>query len=286
MWGEGDAVNRRAILIGIALFAVLLLASIARQFAAPAGFDVAAQMGATSSGPRAPVLVELFTSEGCSSCPPADALLARLDQAQPVAGAEIIALKEHVDYWNHLGWRDRFSSAKFSERQDHYAGAFGNSGVYTPQMIVDGQAEFVGSSEQRAFGAIARAAHIPKAQVRLAWKQDPGKPGISLDVRADALPGVTPGDAIEVFLAITESKLHSDVRAGENAGRSLDHAAVVRQLELIGQAFVRADPAFMRQLELKLAPEWKRENLRAVVFLQERKSRRVLGASAIAVPAP
>jgi len=120
----------------------------------------------------------------------------------------------------------------------------------------------------------------------LAWKQNSGKPGISLDVRADALPGVTPGDAIEVFLAITESKLHSDVRAGENAGRSLDHAAVVRQLELIGQAFVRADPAFMRQLELKLAPEWKRENLRAVVFLQERKSRRVLGASAIAVPAP
>jgi len=231
-------------------------------------------------------LLELYTSEGCSSCPPADVLLARLDQVQPVAGAEIIALKEHVDYWNHLGWRDRFSSAKFSERQDHYAGAFGNSGVYTPQMVVDGQAEFVGSSEQRAFGAIARAAHTPKALVQLAWKQNSGKPGISLDVRADALPVVTPGDAIEVFLAITESKLHSDVRAGENAGRSLDHAAVVRQLELIGQAFVRADPAFMRHVELKLAPEWKRENLRAVVFLQERKSRHVLGAAAIAVPAP
>ena len=276
---------RWAIWIVIALFAVLLVAALGWQSGGPAGLDAAAQAGATANGPRAPVLVELFTSEGCSSCPPADALLARLDQTQPVAGAEIIALKEHVDYWNHLGWRDPFSSAQFSERQNHYAGTFGNSGVYTPQMVVDGQAEFVGSSEQRAVGAISRAARTPKAMVRLAWSQSLDKPGISLDVRADGLVGVTTGDTIDVFLAITESKLHSEVRAGENAGRRLDHAAVVRQLEPIGQALVRADPAFMRHVDVKLPPDWKRENLRAVLFLQERKSRRVLGAAAIAVPA-
>src|SRR5207244_6474025 len=92
-----------------------------------------------------PILVELFTSEGCSSCPPADAVLARLHEKQPVPGVEIVALSEHVDYWNYIGWRDPFSDEQFSDRQSRYAKAVGRGRVYTPQVIVDGRLDVLGS---------------------------------------------------------------------------------------------------------------------------------------------
>ena len=117
--------------------------------------------------PKTPVLVELFTSEGCSSCPPADDVLARLEQDQPFPNVEIIALGQHVDYWNYLGWSDPFSAPAFSQRQGDYARAFARDGVYTPQMVVDGRAEFPGGNGAKARGAIIDAAKSPKAIVKV-----------------------------------------------------------------------------------------------------------------------
>src|SRR5215470_15527324 len=116
---------------------------------------------------KSPVLVELFTSEGCSDCPAADRLLEQLDQSQPVPGAQIIVLSEHVDYWDRLGWKDPFSAHFFSERQEEYARRFRLDSVYTPQMVVDGEAEFVGSNGRQALAAVGAAARTKKAAVRL-----------------------------------------------------------------------------------------------------------------------
>ncbi len=127
-------------------------------------------MSTASAQQRTPVIVELFTSEGCSSCPPADDVLTRLDRDQPVPGVEVIALSEHVDYWNQLGWKDRFSSALFSRRQEDYGKIFRLESVYTPQMVVNGQTQVVGSDWADATKAIRAAAQAPRASVIMAMK--------------------------------------------------------------------------------------------------------------------
>lgn len=275
--------------IGVMTLIFSLTLALDRQ-AEPRVQDRQSQDGPSGNGvaksARTPVLVELFTSEGCSSCPPADQLLAKLQKTQPVKDAEIIALKEHVDYWNHLGWKDPFSGAQFSERQNSYAKAFGNHGVYTPQMVVDGKTEFVGSAERRAQQAIEKSAQAVKSPVSLHWS--PPEAGANtamlLEVRVDHLAGTNSADNPQVFLAMTEDDLHSDVRSGENAGSKFDHFAVVRDLRLIGNADPRATTAFHTQVPIKIADGWKKQNLRGVVFVQEYKSRTVLGAASIAWP--
>ena len=221
------------------------------------------------------VLVELFTSEGCSSCPPADALLARLDQLQPVAGVTVIPLEEHVDYWDRLGWRDPFSSAEVTARQQRYAEVLHVEGPYTPQMVIDGRREFVGNDSKQALGGLANAAHDAKTPVSVTVREK-SSDRISLAVQVNAS-----GSAGDILLAIAETGLASDVARGENAGRNLKHSAVMRRLSAIGR--LKVGEAFSAEPIVKLAKDWKTENLRVVVFIQERESGRILGTAEVSV---
>ncbi len=242
------------------------------------------QMASVANGRRVPVLVELFTSEGCSSCPPADALLTRLEQTQPVDGAEVIALSEHVDYWNRLGWTDPYSSAAFSARQNDYARAFNTDEIYTPQMIVDGRVQFVGSNFDSAREEILGASHDPKAAVTVSLASgQTGAGALTLAVRVDGLVKAQEGDGAEVLLAITESGLASSVSRGENAGRHLSHSAVVRKLISLGLVDSQGGAQFVASPVVQIDKGWKRDSLKAVVFVQERVSRHVFGVASVSL---
>ncbi|RXH55854.1 DUF1223 domain-containing protein [Granulicella sibirica] len=185
---------------------------------------------AAGQSSRTPVLVELFTSEGCSSCPPADALLARLERDQPIASANVIVLSEHVDYWDQLGWRDRFSSHATTERQSRYSNRFDLPDIYTPQMVVDGQSQFNGSDPHAASRAIAQAAAHPRAvalrlePLTLTGKMLSATLHVSSPATADA----------DLYAAIVDPEDITQVRNGENGGKTLRHVGVVRSLTRIG----------------------------------------------------
>src|SRR5882724_11133559 len=206
-----------------------LTPSLLSVFAVMAVIRPRPQSVSPAAGPtRTPVVVELFTSEGCSNCPPADELLSRLRQEQLPQGAEVILLGFHVDYWNSLGWQDRFSSADYSKRQEQYAQKLRTQGPYTPQMVVDGAVEFVGNNGTRAHQAIAEAAlRTQPAQVEVSFA---AQEKVLVHVSAPKLP---PGN--DVLLAITEDNLGNKIGAGENNGRMLRHSAVVRELRRLGQ---------------------------------------------------
>jgi hypothetical protein len=174
-------------------------------------------------GPRVPVLVELFTSEGCSSCPPADRLLERLHREQPIAGADVVVLSQHVDYWNYIGWKDPFSSAAFSTRQQEYSRQFRIDSVYTPQMVVDGSAQFVGSDARAAEATLREAARRAKASFSLMMS----------GTRSDLELAPTQ-DQLRMLLATVKNDAVSKVTRGENAGRELRHVAVATELKEIG----------------------------------------------------
>ena len=224
---------------------------------------------------RTPVLVELFTSEGCSSCPPADELLAKLQASQPVDGAEIIPLSEHVDYWDGASWRDPFSSAAFTSRQQAYVKALHIDGPYTPQMVIDGRTEFVGSDEGAALNSISAASGVRKAAVELSVGA-PQASSVSVTISVKGLVAQGGGDTEDVFLAVTENNLSSHVRGGENGGRLLHHAAVVRSLQRVGP--VTPGVVLSQSIDLKLAPTWKKLDLSIVAFVQSRRTGRIFGA--------
>jgi hypothetical protein len=256
------------------LFALLPVAAAATGLAlASRPAPAAPPIAVSPATARVPVVVELFTSEGCSSCPAADAALRELETAQSVPGVEVLALGQHVDYWNRLGWKDPFSSPQFSARQRWYATGF-KEGNYTPQAVVNGRYEFVGGQRNTLATTVAQAAQAPRAGVALAL----ASPG-SLRVQVGNLPAGTQGANVE--LAITEAGLASQVGRGENAGRLLHHASVVRTLRTLGA--VGADGTFTATVPLDLQPTWKTANLQAVVLVQETGSHHIVGVASLPV---
>jgi hypothetical protein len=237
------------------------------------------QNAANTAGVRVPVVLELFTSEGCSSCPPADALLAKLQEQQPIAGAEIIALEEHVDYWDQEGWVDPFSSGQWTHRQQVYAEGLGDHGVYTPELVVNGRSGFVGSHINDAYRAVAGAVAEPRTDISVSLLKSGKHDHEQVRVEVGKLQGAQPSDVAEVWLAITEIALHSSVTAGENAGHDLHHAPVLRWLHKAGTNNLNATLSFAGESDLRLDSAWKRNNLRIVAFVQERRSHHILGAT-------
>jgi hypothetical protein len=237
-----------------------------------------------ADAPKVPVLVELFTSQGCSSCPPADRVLARLESQQPVRNAEIIVLSEHVDYWNQLGWKDPFSSHRYTERQQQYGLIFGKNGVYTPQMVIDGRVAFVGSDEARAKREVARAAsgEFTPASVTIALREIDRKNVAVFALTVENLPRSNGDDAPQVWLAITESGIQIPVKAGENGGHTLSHVGVVRTL-IAAPEMKRNASHYTATAKAELQPDWDRKQLKAVLFVQEKNGKRVLGAASIPV---
>jgi hypothetical protein len=280
---------RIAILLVLAIsgvFGIALLVPAGRASGEAPGARSAAGISALQPAqPANPVIVELFTSEGCSDCPPADRLLYQLEQTQPVPGAEIIALEQHVDYWDHEGWRDPFSSSRFTLRQKDYVYAFNLPTAYTPQVVVDGAAQFVGSDSHHVVAAIAQAARAPKANLQIEQRADAPSGPQSFHLRVSLAPfsGWNAKHGADVLLAVTEDNLSSNVTAGENAGAHMNHRAVVRELRVLGR--VDSAGAFSAAPDLTLAPNWKRENLHVVAFMQDRSTRRILGASTLSLSA-
>ncbi len=195
---------------------------------------------AAANGSGEPVLVELFTSEGCSSCPPADALLASL-QAKSAGGSAhtLVVLSEHVDYWDHDGWRDPYSSAAATQRQSAYGARFKLDSIYTPQMVVDGKFEFVGSDRISAGRAINEAGTAEKVHLKIVdtvWQQDKLVARVQVAQVPEALRGAT------LYAAVADVLDVSQVEAGENTGRTLKHVSVVRVLQPVGPVGSVADP--------------------------------------------
>ena len=206
-------------------------------FAAPllAGCSLALVVGPAAAIPPqvngpSTVFVELFTSEGCSSCPPADELLRRVNGQHTSQGALIIGLSEHVSYWNGLGWQDPFSAQRYTDRQSSYADRFGTAGPYTPQMVVNGRQEFVGSDAPALEEAVQRQ---PPSTVALHIEQLSVAAG-TVTVRFTAGPLPT-GALLDLVVALVDDADRSSVRRGENAGRSLDHVFVARALMPLGR---------------------------------------------------
>jgi hypothetical protein len=231
---------------------------------------------APRSSAKQPVILELFTSEGCSSCPPADSLLEKLSQDQPFDGIEILALEEHVDYWNNLGWTDPFSSSQFSERQEQYATTLRDGGVYTPQLVVDGRAQLIGNRTHEVRDQIRWAASVPKPVLLVTPAASNAAGKHSYEVSLDGSSSLPTGAPLELWIAVTEKNLSSNVTAGENSGQSLHHAPVVRSIRKVKtfQSPLNSPIAF----DLDLKQNWNPANLTVIAFLADKHTHQIQAA--------
>lgn len=210
-------------------------------------------------------VVELFTSEGCSSCPPADKLLRTIQSEN----AEVYVLSYHVDYWDRLGWKDPFSQHVFTERQQSYAQQFQLESVYTPQVVINGSSEFVGSNEPKLRSALKQSSQVTTLEVNLERKKATAL-ALSFDLQTD-LAGV-------VYVALVRPAATTVVKRGENGGRTLQHVNVVRQLTSLDAK------TGAQSLDINIPTELQSEKLRAIVFVQQKADKHIKAAAMIDIP--
>jgi hypothetical protein len=196
----------------------------------------------------------------------------RLARQRNFDGADVIVMSEHVDYWNYLGWKDPFSARQFTDRQNEYARAFGGADVYTPQIIVDGKYNVLGSNYAGVTEAIFQASRKSKGSLAIGAISH----GNSIEIQVTADPV---SEATIVYLGVTEDNLANNVSRGENKGKKLSHFGVVRQLTVLGST--KANARFTADHLIKLAPDWKVSALHAFVFTQSAKSHSILALSEI-----
>jgi hypothetical protein len=220
-------------------------------------------------GARTPIVVELFTSEGCSSCPPADALLRKLDSSQPIPGAQLIVLEEHVDYWDDLGWKDPFSSHDWTLRQTEYAQRLNVRAPYTPQMVVNGGVELLGSDSSNARKVFNAARSLPVVPVRIsAIRVESGK------VHAHIEAGEVPAKG-QVFMALALDHADTQVKRGENGGRHLEHVDVLQSLNSAGK--VQKGQSFSKDVVVSAGKPG--TAYRLIAFIQEPDQGKIMGAA-------
>jgi hypothetical protein len=245
-------------------------------------FGTTAQDAASSSPP--PILVELFTSQGCSSCPAADRLLSEL----AATDENIVALAFHVDYWNYIGWTDPFSSADWSDRQREYAQALEARQIYTPQLVINGRRHAVGSDRQEVAAMIRSAARDNTAgdsppgtlDLEIIHFDNGTMPGsLSVRLRTELEPGVV-GENLVAWIAVVEDGLETPVGKGENARRTLRNDRVVRRLERVHR-FTADSPAHTTEIQLDLDPTWHCDRLSIAAFLQDPKSLHILASQTL-----
>lgn len=230
----------------------------------------ALSMGVAPDLSSSPVVVELFTSQGCSSCPDADAVISRWGRAEFEKGA-VLPLTYNVDYWNYLGWKDVFSAPSYSERQRRYASRLG-VGVYTPQMVVAGRTAFVGSDGRKARAESSRLSRwAPAARLSV---EKIGSGGVKLSVAAQSAGPARVGR--HLFLAIFENDLVTEVPRGENRGSALRNDFVVRRLIDLGPY---EGGEFKKIMDAPWDPAWKKEHVGAAVFLQDMETLAIESAS-------
>jgi hypothetical protein len=218
------------------------------------------------SGAQTTPLLELYTSEGCSSCPPADKWLSSL----PPNPKQYVPLAFHVDYWDYIGWHDRFSKADYSDRQRNIAAYNHASYVYTPQFVLNGK-DFKGGNDERLSNSIAKLQKLP-ALANLSLEAITDSTGIITLNSTANLTKPQAGQQPNVFVALYENKLVSQVKAGENNGRELKHDYVVR--ELFGAFPIQPNESFNKSF--RLSPEWKHQNAGAVIFVQDLNNGEIL----------
>lgn len=219
------------------------------------------------------VVVELFTSEGCSSCPPADELVAKVQKQYQNEPVYILAY--HVDYWNRLGWKDVFSDAAYSQRQEAYAKTLHIPSVYTPQIVVNGQKEFVGSQEGNLRNSIINGlGKSSSAQINLTALKNTGSK-IAVTYTVSAAPKYS-----EVVLALVQKSAQTKVKSGENGGHTLSHVQIVRQLQrqALGSNATGAGTLTLPSISGN-------QNFEVIVLLQDLSNGQITAATKQAIPA-